>query len=236
MHRTTRRYPTVNRISRLALPLGAALALAVGVAASVVRSGERPRETRRAAGEEAVGAPASPTVALDQLRPGDVVLARGSAAVSYAVLVVSGNFDAWTHAGIVTAGGADGAGLVHAAPELVGERGEGVEQIPVARFLAERSIKRAVAFRSTDAAAALRAAGWAARAAGAAIDFDQDFDLSTKDSLYCTELIYRAYADTGTQLLPSGPKRITWRSRTIDLVLPDQLAASPLLQELGSLK
>ncbi|MEM9291863.1 MAG: YiiX/YebB-like N1pC/P60 family cysteine hydrolase [Acidobacteriota bacterium] len=145
--------------------------------------------------------------------------------------------------------------VVHAAPgegggpgDRAGDRadgsaGEAAEEVPVRlealeRFLAPRSASaaalrrlrqvpesgRAVAEQSTR-----RAAREALGYARYRVPFDDDFDDSTEDRLYCTELVLRAYEAANIQLVSGEPRRLTVPWGPEQVWLPSQLLHSPLL-------
>lgn len=176
-------------------------------------------------------------IGLDALRKGDVILSKGQTGESHAVMVISLNPHAWTHAGIVSDAGATPS-LVHATPHFIVSRGSesGVERISVNLFLAQENVLAAGIFRPLQDTAGIRAADYADRLVGQGILFDQKFDLNTRTALYCTELIEQAYLEGAHLDLLAGtlPEFNVWLKARI--ILPDQIAQSSYLRHVGDIK
>lgn len=196
------------------------------------------REDQRPSGPAAAPAAArAAALAWRDLHAGDVILAKGQTGASHAVMTVSRNPDAWTHAGIVAEVGGGAAFLVHATPDLVAGDGSGVERVAVAAFLAQPVVRAAGVFRPREEGAGRRAGAYAARLVGGGFRFDQKFDLRSRADLYCTELVQLAYRDGAeVDLLAGVSTRVSVLLQEMDLVLPDHLARSRALRHVGDLK
>jgi hypothetical protein len=133
-------------------------------------------------------APALVVRGLD-LRPGDVVFISVPGAF-WADLASRTSLPRYRHGhtGMIVRGGP--------APQVVHASGNPVaaDAVVVRVSLAEftREAKRLDVFRPGDRAAAARAAREAESFAARRLSFDQEFSIDSRDSLYCTELIWRA--------------------------------------------
>lgn len=168
------------------------------------------------------------------LHPGDIIFRRGNSAVSHVVLTteVSGEF---SHVGIVVVhGGA--IFVVHSVPAETAQDRSGVRIEPLAVFV-QPSRASSVAVYRLDATRVAGADARAQRAADAAEDmarrhvpFDFSFRLSTPDSVYCTELVLRAYARAGVNLEVKPAAQLPLMKEPI--VFPTNLLQSPMLKRI----
>jgi uncharacterized protein YycO len=130
--------------------------------------------------------------ALTAARPGDALFKRASGFWGRLAASFSDNSDGYGHVGIVAADAAGRLVVIHAGGDPATRNGR-VQATPLADFL--YGAKGAAIYRLRAGAENARAALDYAEAAvrrGAA--FDAAFDLATEDSLYCTELVWRALA------------------------------------------
>ncbi len=138
---------------------------------------------------------------MELLAEGDVVFRRGSGAKTHAVLRADTS-GIYSHVGMVVRTDS-GLMVVHVTP---GERakGETVDRIkletPEGFFAPERCSKGALArFADTTGCPAL-AAGRALEFYRRGVLFDHDYDLTDTTKMYCTELVWLAYLDTGMDI------------------------------------
>jgi len=165
-----------------------------------------------------------PAVHANRLKQGDIVFRSGRGWRADAVRLAG---DApWSHVGILVGEPRAGWKVIHAAPPEGASPG-GVLTTPLAEF-ADRSNSRQVAvyrYVSRDAAKAAAAAAAAQRTAGARIAFDESFDLNSGQSLYCTELVLRVFAEAGTDLR-AVPSRVSVGGLGAEILLPEDLLKS----------
>jgi len=111
----------------------------------------------------------------------------------------------WGHIGIVVAGTDGGLDVVHADTGLPGEVGE-VRRVSLAKFLSD---VKALGVYGVDLAGRERDAYLAYAEGAVGLPFDHGFSLATEDSLYCSELIWRALAaGLGEDPVPVKSKRL----------------------------
>jgi len=171
----------------------------------------------------------TPTLDLAHLdvRPGDVVFISVPGAF-WADLASKTSLPRFRHGhvGIAVTGGA-APDIVHASGNPVAENAV-VVRVPLTVFAHEA--QRIDVFRPRDGAAAVRAARAAAGFAARRLPFDAAFSLQSRDSLYCTELVWRALNEGyGRDTVP--------RKQSIggrEMILLSDLETSPLLAPAGT--
>jgi hypothetical protein len=131
------------------------------------------------------------------LRDGDMLFVRGSSLRGLAVVMAEGGF-AYAHVGMIRF--EDGrAFVIHASPG-----GELVQEQSLTGFLSASGARHAAVYRLGGGTDAARTATLASERARTYFDerrpFDNAFSLADADSLYCTELVWRAYLEAGTDL------------------------------------
>jgi len=208
-------YPMRARVLRLCV-LGAVLALLAWWI------------PRHSAGSELL----APATDLDPrgLRTGDVILRRGRDVVS-AVVLAADSGGRYSHVGIIVPIGRLMA-VAHALPEDA-EHPEGRVLVEsVGEFLApERASESAVyRLRERPGNTAVRAAGNALRYAREGRSFDGDFRLETTGRLYCSELVWLAFRETGVDLVDGRFSHLKLPLRRGDFVLPSAFTTSPHLR------
>lgn len=171
-------------------------------------------------------ASAAPEYSPDLFRDGDIVFVNGKAWRTKIVRLFDKSPRGFAHAGIVRI--VDGLPhVVHASPELgkVGMQSmedffsfENVDYARVYRFAGDPAVAEA---------ASLRALEYCVRE----IPFDDRFDTSRKEAMYCTEVIWRAYKAAGIDLAEGN-----WEFARNPIVqgrvlLPYKLSLSPHLEE-----
>jgi hypothetical protein len=165
-------------------------------------------------------------------QPGDIIFRRGTSAASAVVLAgeAGGEF---SHVGLVVVHG-KGVFVVHASPaQTDGEQAE-TRIEPLAAFVQPSRASRVAVYR-LDAAQVDHAKELAGEAAeiseGMArrhVPFDFRFEMTTRGSVYCTELVVRAYADAGVDLKVQVAARLPFMREPI--VFPSNLLQSPVLK------
>lgn len=137
----------------------------------------------------------------DRFEPGDLILRRGRSLVSRLVLAADDRSE-YSHIGILQRRG-DEVSVIHAAPGSSQGLEGAVKIEPLGTYLAYDSAAAAALYRVKNVPTALRL-GAAEIAEGYALEktpFDGRFDLETEGSLYCTELVWRAYLEAGLDLV-----------------------------------
>jgi uncharacterized protein YycO len=133
----------------------------------------------------------------------------------------------WGHVGIVVTGPDGSLDVIHADTGKPGETGE-VREVPLATFLEDVSGIGIYDIRLTGDA---RDAYLAFAEAAVGLPFDHGFSIRTENSLYCSELVWRAMsAALGQDAIPEKSQRY---GRTY--VSVSDLAGHPLLHERASI-
>lgn len=176
---------------------------------------------------------APPADLAEALLDGDLVFRRGRSMLSRAVIVMD-PASTYSHVGIAIADPTGGISIIHASPPDAGGPA-GVRRDPLADFVATHQATAVAAYRPHAPVAVRRAAAHeAARLHSLSVPFDADFDLTSADRVYCTELVWRAYTAAGIDI--TAGRRTTvglagWRRVAI---LPTTLTGSPLLHPVVS--
>jgi uncharacterized protein YycO len=135
----------------------------------------------------------------ESLRSGDIIFRRGPSVESQAVMTMDGG-STFSHVGIVSK--ENGATfIVHV---VSGEGAPDVTRIePIEDYLRSDRALAASAFRVvTDRPSqTVTAVQFASEYAKRRVPFDNNFDLTSDDALYCTELVWRAYEKAGIDLV-----------------------------------
>lgn len=162
----------------------------------------------------------TPALKLDSplWRSGDVVFRRGTGVEAKVVEAIDGS--GYTHVGIL-AGASPNWAVIHVEPEEEGGRGR-VEEIPLAEFASTRKAIAMMVLRPTmHTAAATAAIAYARKQIGK--PFDAQYQYSSDDALYCTELVGKAYGAAGEPILTPGAG-VTMIMMEENLILPETLA------------
>lgn len=166
-----------------------------------------------------------------ELRPGDVVLRRGSGIMSRAVLMADRG-GAYSHVGIV----ADSAGtavVVHAVPGEPDYDGDPdrVKMETAERFYGRMNASAGCVMRCADSAVAARAAVAAVRVYRRGTLFDHDYDGSDTTRMYCCELVESAYTEAGMPLATGERHSYNMPGLRLDsIMLPSDFRESPRLR------
>ncbi|MCA8903198.1 MAG: hypothetical protein KDA53_18325 [Hyphomonas sp.] len=148
-----------------------------------------------------------PAEAAGPLQPGDLLFKAANTGTGTRLAADWSQGDKrWGHVGIVVPG-RDGAGLdvVHADTGMPGETGE-VRQVSLAAFLSDVT---ELGVYSVDLGGAERAAYVSYAEGAVGLPFDHGFSVKTEQSLYCSELVWRALsAGLGEDAVPEKSKRL----------------------------
>lgn len=175
-------------------------------------------------------AESSVVIDVQALQPGDIIFRKGRSLGSRAVLAVDEE-SAFSHVGLLS----ERAGelqVIHAVPADAEHQSLAIRMEPLSAFLAPDKASDAAVFRAQDLEheVRLRAARAALGFIAEGLEFDEAYDLRTPDRLYCTELVWRAYLETGTDLVDGRFDHLNLPLRSGDYLLPSRLLASPHLQ------
>ncbi len=165
------------------------------------------------------------------LRDGDILLVCGKTWRSKIVNLLEDGASAFTHSGVVRV--VDGVPyVVHASPDV-----ELVQMERAEDFLSPEKVYRANLFRvRVDPSIAAEASINALESYTERVAFDTAFDSEDHGSLYCTELVWRAYAQAGIDLADGLWVNLSNPLLGGRVLLPNSLARSPLLEEIATLR
>jgi hypothetical protein len=199
----------------------------------------RPGAAASAGGTDAPATSPQPSssLALADLRDGDLAMIASDTFIAGVVLSVSGPDARYSHCGMIVAAPQGRWALVHAAPanSQTGDRGV-TESVDLAAFLRRKSVRLLDVYRHEDAAVAARAADAARTYAAKATPFDAAFNLDDDGQLYCSELVWRAYLRGGAAD-PMAGRLDRVRSAFLPelVILPNSLATSGQFRRVGVL-
>jgi hypothetical protein len=168
-----------------------------------------------------------------QLSDGDVVFRRGDSFVSQIVLSADPTGQ-YSHVGIVIT--RDGVPLVvHASPAESSDTPSVTIAEPFPSFVApeKASVYAVYRTRNVSKAIAKEAALRAAAYVRAATPFDSAFDLDSPNRVYCTELVWRSYAEAGLDLAVSGRYRLKLPLFDKEVLVPSSISASRHLEPIA---
>jgi hypothetical protein len=167
------------------------------------------------------------------LQPGDLIFRMGRGHESRIVRLLDSRSD-YSHVGLIDKAGS-AVYVIHAVPDGEGLTGT-VRRDTLADFAAPESALAVAVFRVDERwrEVALDAVRRARSYLEKHLPFDSAFDLETADALYCTELVWRAYEESGLDLVGDRlvRPRIPWLAGLV--ILPSGLRASPVLQRVFS--
>ena len=125
--------------------------------------------------------------------------------------------------------GAEGLLVAHSVPEE-GEQAGGVRLDPLEQFLAPDTAVDWAALRLIEESneRAVASTRWVESMNG--VPFDVTFDLSDEQSLYCTELVWRAYLEVGIDLVDNSFDEVSFPLfQSQRVLLPSRLLGSRFL-------
>lgn len=170
------------------------------------------------------------------LQSGDLIFRRGRSLTSRMVFLADPS-STYSHVGLLFVDGPE-VQVIHVVPGDAAAATAPVRIEPLASFVEARHAT-AVSVRRLEHERAGRYAAQAAAAAysyaRASVPFDAHFDLQSKDRLYCTELVWRAYLDAGIDLVDGVFRRIQTPFGVGDYLPPSSLLNSRHLREVLSL-
>lgn len=168
-----------------------------------------------------------PAITMEYLRDGDIIFRRGHDATSHAVLIADGTSQ-FSHVGIVVKRNGV-AYVIHAVPSERPDRIDGVVMDTLSFFIEPARADAVAVYRvkNMEPATGGKVAQFAETMLGR--PFDEKFDLSEQNRLYCTELVWAAYRSQGISLI-SKPDVLYVPLLGEQFILPGTLLSGGLLQ------
>lgn len=164
------------------------------------------------------------------LMPGDLIFRQGISAISRFVHMVD-NGAVYTHVGIIIDEGGK-LFVAHSVPAEAEDTSDYAKMEPLDKFLLPDRAKAMAVYRiknSVSSSSAKQAAVWAHRQVVKHIPFDKAFDLEDSSHLYCTELVWRAYLQSGVDLCDGRFDKLTISFGIDKYILPSTLCGSKFL-------
>lgn len=166
---------------------------------------------------------------------GDIIFRRGKSLISQIVLTADEE-SSFSHAGLIERSG-DSLFVIHIIPNDPQDGGDLVRRESLQSFLRSDHASLAAVYRlqKDDQQYAQKATTTAKQYFAQHIKFDRLLDLETLDKLYCTELIWQAYNETGIDLVDGKWDHLSIPFYTGNYILPSGLLKSPHLQQIAVL-
>lgn len=168
------------------------------------------------------------------LKTGDIIFRRGTSFVSIIVLNLD-NRSPYSHTGIIKLVG-DEILVVHAVPgEEAGEKDK-TKIDPLNKFLRKDRATAIAVYRFVeDAMIPEKASEFAYEHGLIGTEFDGTFDLSDDSKLYCTELIWKSYLQSGVDLIDGDFDELDLPLAKGYYILPGTLLNSKKLKQIYSI-
>lgn len=149
------------------------------------------------------------------LKNGDLVLRRGRSIESFAVYILDKNRD-YSHIGIVKVVDTI-AYIIHVVPD---KPGFVLKELPI-DFLSDKNTSHFEVIRSDFTPDQLKAVtDTALRYYNSHFTFDYNYDLGTDTSLYCTELIVKAFEKSNIYFPDIVPQQLNLLVGTFNVIMP----------------
>jgi hypothetical protein len=164
------------------------------------------------------------------LQNGDLIFRRGRSIESQIVLLSDGNSD-YSHVGMIYL--KDGKPLVvHSVPAENGDEYELIKLESVEDFLNEDKAVQFAVFRLEDSLmnSTKAASEYAYNCYLNKFRFDNQYDLNSDTRLYCTELIWKAYQQTGIDLVQNRLHDINFIVINKRMIMPSSILESKYLK------
>ncbi|MGC1248784.1 MAG: YiiX/YebB-like N1pC/P60 family cysteine hydrolase [Spirulinaceae cyanobacterium] len=166
------------------------------------------------------------TINSDLIASGDIIFRQGNSLLSRTVISVDENAS-FSHVGLVEII-KDSPYVIHASTGEPFGKNAKVKIETLEAFLAKEETTAIALYRvreqyqSTVEQAVLFAHSYASKK----LPFDQEFNLETEDSLYCTELVWRAYLQAGLDLVEGEFENLDLPLAQGNYLLPSNLLNS----------
>lgn len=162
---------------------------------------------------------------LEEMREGDLAFRRGRSFASHAVMA-AGERRMYSHVGVLVREG-DSWRVIHAVPGETESAAdfERVKDETLEQFFASGRATHGELFHTglSDSAAVSHIREEALRMARDSVRFDRDYDLSTRDAVYCTEFVYLLYGDVGVDLSEGRRTKVNVPLLSRECLLPDDI-------------
>jgi len=137
----------------------------------------------------------------DMLSSGDLIFVRGNTMRGTIVRFFEKNNE-YSHVGIIIKKD-NSVQVIHASPG--NDEAHLIRKVSLAEFIADKKITDFAVYRVSDDRQLLKKAiSYAEECVRSRVPFDDAFSMKSEDSLYCTELVWRAYTQCNINLCSHG--------------------------------
>jgi len=180
---------------------------------------------------ESTAKPALAALDPARLRTGDLIFRRGRSRESLVITLLDSG-SPFSHAGLIDKTGGT-VSVIHVLPGSPEHYRNRVRRERLSDFTAPRVASAVAVYRVRPAYRdhAERAVQAAASYLARRIAFDDEFDAGSAEKLYCTELVWRAYGETGLDLIDGRLRPAVSHLAPGTYVLLSALMESPYLTE-----
>jgi len=169
-----------------------------------------------------------------ELQNGDLIFRKGRSLESQIVLLTDGETE-YSHVGLIY----NHKGkpfVIHAVPIESGEKDEFIKMQSLEDFLSNENAAKFAVYRVNESShkTCLKASTFAYNCFQKKYSFDDQYDLKTDTKLYCTELIWKAYKNTGIDLVEDRLCNLNFIVTSKKLIVPSSIIKSKLLKKIYS--
>lgn len=183
---------------------------------------------------EEAGSSTLPSVTIDSelLQDGDLIFRKGRSLVSRIVLIADGN-SPYSHIGIVKKSNGS-VFVIHSVPAEEEFEKDKIKIEPVELFCRVDRCSEVAVYRisSADKNSLAPAIEYALTALKKHLPFDGNFDLTTDESLYCTELVWKAFLKSGIDLVGKEFDSVSLPFGPAKCILPGRILNNPRLKQI----
>jgi hypothetical protein len=171
------------------------------------------------------------TLNYSQLQSGDLIFRKGNGILGQALLKAD-SASQFSHVGIIKIVQQE-VFVIHGSTGKPLGKNAFVKMESLTVFL-ESELASAVAIyrlKSQDHNSMIKAVNFAYQAVLDQVPFDVNFDLENADQFYCTELVWRAYLESGIDLVEGNFSELDFPLANNQYILPKNLLESPHLKQ-----
>lgn len=167
----------------------------------------------------------------DKLENGDLIFRRGRSVESHAVLMADKDGE-FSHVGIICKENSQ-IYVIHAVPGESKGKQDYIKKDKLEDFLQPERASRFAVYRSDfSKKIKMNAVNYALDCYKKKLIFDDKYDLSTDDKLYCTEFIYKAFKTAGNRSFTLKTSHISILVGNLGIILPSNIIGNSHFQQI----